>query len=437
MYVPNRVASLIFKIVILAVCLISVLLNTGIFFGLFYPYVFLYYTIVSNIFCFIYYLVATIFTAVTIGKTGPRGAVRFTPHFKGAVVMSMVLASLIYAFILADFSAGIIPTVSGLLAHVVLPILVLMDWVLFDRKGKFMATDPLIWLVIPFSYYCIVLLAAQFGVVYSGGVHYPYRFMNPEIILWAPVLVNTVLICLGYYAIGNILLGVDRLLGNQARKKVLLQAAALAEQTAYAPNSAASPEANAAPPEALQSLQDMLNNKGAATGVGLAAGAGVAMASATVGTKVNAGVEPNVGDAIGTSAVMGNADYTLPQQPPAQTTSPQSQPQRQVVPQSVKRTTYVRGMNSSAQPAPMPYSTPSAAPVTPPSPVQASTPVAGTAATPYASSSAYVPPAPTISPMYSVPESTAIPPVSTGTPYYSPPSNSTYPPPSTGAPKST
>lgn len=236
MFIQNRLASLIYKLVIVVVSVVSIILNTGLTNGTFAPYVLLYYTLLSSIMCFIFYTVSAIVTGVNISKTGNHGVIRFAPHFKGAIVMGMLLASVIYFFVLADSFTSVFSTVANVLAHLLLPLMVLVDWALFDRKGRFSGSDPIIWLVIPFAYYGLVLLGAQFGVRYYGGARYPYRFINPDIntadSAWAPVLFNIILICAIYIIVGYILLGVDRLLGNKAKKAALAQAAQLAEETA-------------------------------------------------------------------------------------------------------------------------------------------------------------------------------------------------------------
>ena len=222
MYIRNRMASLIYKICIVVACLISLVLNTGLINGTFAPYVLLYYTIASNLFCLIFYAAASIFTAINIANTGKYGVLRFAPHFKGAVVMSMVL-TVVFFFLVWGGSAGEylsgLSLVSNIIAHFVIPLMVMVDWALFDRKGRFFGSDPFIWMVIPFMYYGIVLVAAQMGMQYYGGLSYPYSFIDPSVVRWAPVLVHVFVLTLAYLLVGYLLLGVDRFTGNHAKKK--------------------------------------------------------------------------------------------------------------------------------------------------------------------------------------------------------------------------
>lgn len=228
MFINNRLTSFIYKICIIVVCFVGLLMNSGIIGGTFAPYVFLYYTILSNLFCLIFYIISAIFTMVNIKNTGKYGVLKFAPHFKGGVVMAMVLTMLFYFFILSSGSfenVSFSAVFSNIIVHLIVPIMVIVDWVLFDRKGRFTGSDPIIWTVVPFMYYALVLVAAQLQVQYYGGANYPYYFIDPSDppygVGWAKVLVTVFLLTLGYVAVGYILLGVDRLLGNQAKKKAL------------------------------------------------------------------------------------------------------------------------------------------------------------------------------------------------------------------------
>lgn len=228
MYINNRMASLIYKLALIVVCLVGLLLNSGLFTGTFAPYVLLYYSLLSNIFCLIFFAVSAIVTGVNIKRSGKFGVIRFAPHFKGAIVMGMLLTMFVYPLV----AHGNISTrLTSMVIHFVVPLMTLVDWCLFDKKGRFSVSDPLIWSIIPFSYYGILLLAAQFGVTYYGGVLYPYPFINPyrytqdpTQAAWAPVLVNVFLLALVYVAVGYLLFGADRLLDSQAKKRALAKA---------------------------------------------------------------------------------------------------------------------------------------------------------------------------------------------------------------------
>lgn len=224
MFIKNRLASVIYKLALIIICLIGILFNTGMLNGSFVPYILLYYSVISNIVCLIFFIVSAIVTARAISRRGPYGPVRMAPHFKGAIVMSMVLTMLLFLFTIMQSSfasASLFVILSNVVMHLIVPLMVILDWALFDKKGRFFPSDPIIWLVIPIGYYMVLLLGAQFGVTYFNNASYPYYFLDPNQISWAPVLVNIFIISLVYMALGYMLLGVDRLLGSQAKKRAL------------------------------------------------------------------------------------------------------------------------------------------------------------------------------------------------------------------------
>ncbi|AMP20226.1 hypothetical protein AZF37_02695 [endosymbiont 'TC1' of Trimyema compressum] len=57
MIIKNKYVVLLFRIALLIGCGYGLFLNTGILEGGFKPSIFLYYTILSNLICFIYFLI--------------------------------------------------------------------------------------------------------------------------------------------------------------------------------------------------------------------------------------------------------------------------------------------------------------------------------------------------------------------------------------------
>ncbi len=248
----NRKASLAYKIVLAALCLAGLVMNSGLITRTFTPAMFLYYTLLSNLFCFVFYIAAIIATARAISSGGGAGPVRFAPHFKGGVVLAMLLTTLIYFLIMADSpfaGSSILSITANVLVHLAVPVLVLLDWLLFDKKGRFSAGDPLVWTALPFAYYLLVLLFAEPlffpNFHYYSGQRYPYRFLNPDLIGWASVLVNICLITAACVAAGYVLFGLDKAFAAHAKKKA--QNASEAPEPSKAPSVPLAPAAPAAP----------------------------------------------------------------------------------------------------------------------------------------------------------------------------------------------
>lgn len=83
-------------------------------------------------------------------KHGKFGEVIVFPHFKGAVVIAIVVTDLIYYFMLRPMVFSMaggeakVFTLSMILVHYIASVLCVLDWLLFDKKGNFKLFDPII-----------------------------------------------------------------------------------------------------------------------------------------------------------------------------------------------------------------------------------------------------------------------------------------------------
>lgn len=157
MCIQNRLFSLIFKLVILAFSALATLTALFMVAGGYSSVHFLYYTTLSALLAFVYYFVAAITVGVDMKKKGLAGAKTAGPHVRGGITMALLLGMLVFPYVIPDtpFARGaLLPVV---LVHFVLPVLVLLDWALFDLKGRYRFVDPLWWLVFPYGYYLFAI----------------------------------------------------------------------------------------------------------------------------------------------------------------------------------------------------------------------------------------------------------------------------------------
>lgn len=220
MCIANRLYSLISKIVILAVSALAAITAVTMRGNGFQPINALYYTTVSCMLAFLYFAVAAITIGVDMKKRGVAGIKTAGRHFRGGITMVVLLGALVYSYTVPGTALAAGSSLPLILAHGVLPVLVLLDWLLFDYKGRYRAVDPLWWLVFPYVYYLITLLVAQYGALYADGSLYPYYLLNPDTVGWANVLANMVLMTALYLLFGYIYFAVDRILGFVAKKRL-------------------------------------------------------------------------------------------------------------------------------------------------------------------------------------------------------------------------
>ena len=215
MYAKSTRLSLGFKLVAAVASAYGLYLNSGLPAGAFKPTMFLYFTIQSNVLCLLSFLLGVWRCArhLTQGRQGECPPANML--WKGAAIMAITTTLLIYWLVLAkvDFrmEAETNP-LSNLTVHLYTPMLMLLDWLLFDRKGSLRRRYPFQWALVPVAYYAFTLVASALGARYMGDARYPYFFIDPDVIGWGHVALNVVLVALGFIAMGYLLLGLDGLL---------------------------------------------------------------------------------------------------------------------------------------------------------------------------------------------------------------------------------
>ena len=221
MYIRNKIASAIWKFVLVAVATYGLLDGSGILAGTYhtgFPHMF---TNVSNIFAWGYFLVA----AIRLVASGGGKAGVFAPQVKYTAMISLLVTALIAHFMLFDamFQGG--QLVWHLVAmHYVVPAMAVLDWLLFDEKGEMAAWGPFAWLSLAAIYLVVVMVGAgPLGLDLGGGTtagmtRYPYTFLDPAISGVEGVAFFIAAMLVAFVALGYLIFAVDRILGRIARR---------------------------------------------------------------------------------------------------------------------------------------------------------------------------------------------------------------------------
>jgi hypothetical protein len=173
-----------------------------------------YYTVLSN-------LVAVVMFAFLAVWTVRRRSLELSPlerTVKGTVALGVLLTFLIFHFILrptmftmgAEVSAYTLSP-ANILVHYVVPLAVIADWLLFDRKGLIRRLDPLFWTFMPLAYLAFSIIRAQFAT-FPTGSRYPYFFIDIDTLGLAQVALNCLVIAAAYIALGYLVFLIDRIL---------------------------------------------------------------------------------------------------------------------------------------------------------------------------------------------------------------------------------
>jgi hypothetical protein len=213
MYIKNTTAAAIYRAVLALICLAGIILNVVNSGG---TNVLLYYTLQSNIAVLLYFSFVLFLPRKTI-----------SPTFKGIVMAGITLTFLVYHFILQPTlfqmdASEYAFSLANVLAHYVVPLMTLADWLLFDEKGRFTKWDPLKWTLLPLAYFAFALIRAQFGVfpgISQGESRFPYFFIDVDVYGIGRVLLHVLLISVGYVLMDYLFYFTDRLLARLGARR--------------------------------------------------------------------------------------------------------------------------------------------------------------------------------------------------------------------------
>ena len=222
MVIKNKTAAIVWKLVLLAVGTYGLLDGSGILAGAYTPNFPHMFTNVSNLFAWGYYLIAVI--RLAMGRDTANRP--FAPTAKYTAMISLLVTMLIAHFMLFDamFQNG--QLVWHLVAmHYVVPIMTLLDWFLFDEKGRMPVWGPFAWLSLVLVYLVVVMVCAGPLGMYMGGgttgdiTRYPYTFLDPGIMGVGGVALFCGGMFVGFVVLGYLIYGLDRLLARTAERR--------------------------------------------------------------------------------------------------------------------------------------------------------------------------------------------------------------------------
>ena len=177
-----------------------------------------YYTLQSNILCLI------AFTAIIISILFKRNYRKSEVYYvvKGGIVICILITAIMYQIALMPYGFHMDYNfenryLANLLVHVVSPLLVILDYFLFDTKGKFKWFYPIIWLFIPLNYiiyvYTYSLNGGRFYGI-GGSKDFAYIFLDYNQIGYISVAKFLIIMTIFILVISYILVLIDKKLGN-------------------------------------------------------------------------------------------------------------------------------------------------------------------------------------------------------------------------------
>jgi hypothetical protein len=200
--------KLLIRVFIIISCFLGILFNMIVsgsnstipFLGIFNPY--LYFTIQSNL------LVLVWFTNAVICDHKKKTNFLQKPFYKGAITSYITLTSLVFFTILEPiYQIQGLHLISSVLLHYVVPIMVILDWVLYETRKTYYYRFLFQWMIYPISYAIgAIILAITID-------KYLYPFFNIAQFGWF-VLVYIVILSFVYLIIGITYITFNKKLSN-------------------------------------------------------------------------------------------------------------------------------------------------------------------------------------------------------------------------------
>ena len=179
---------------------------------------YVYFTNISNFLCLGVMVCALVQTA----RKKEDGYVTAAPALKFVGMLGILLTFVVFNFVLAG-EEGRDPQlnwrVGSLTFHVVLPIMYILDWILFYERKKCKWFYPIVSAGFPLAYAIFLLIHAAILKFDSsiltptgkGVLIYPYFFVNietqtvPGVLMWIGILAVV------FVVVGYLLFGIDRI----------------------------------------------------------------------------------------------------------------------------------------------------------------------------------------------------------------------------------
>ncbi len=177
-----------------------------------------YYTLQSNVICLIAFMIILILELLN-----KQYQTDIYYLIKGGLVITIAITAIIYHIALAPggFQMDALQNsinnkqLANFLVHTVSPILVLLDYVLFDEKGHFKLFYPIFWLIQPLNYVVYVYTYSNLGGSFyniGGSRRFAYFFLDYKKLGYLEVLKWLIVIILGILIISELLVVLDKIL---------------------------------------------------------------------------------------------------------------------------------------------------------------------------------------------------------------------------------
>lgn len=205
----KRILSLLFKILIVVMSGIGLYLNFKL---LSFEKGIIYFTIQSNLLCFLFF-----FVIIILELTKKLQKNDWYYIIKGMVTMAITITMFVYQILLSS-GDGVGAYAGHMLecnfVHLYVPLLVILDYIIFGEKGHLKKEYPFYWSFILLLYVIFNIVYVLFGGKFEGGARYPYSYMDIDKLGLFNVFINCLMVYIFFIGYGTIVQKLDNKLGN-------------------------------------------------------------------------------------------------------------------------------------------------------------------------------------------------------------------------------
>lgn len=215
----NRILTLVYRSILLTFCFVGLFLNSGISEGYFNTELFVYYTYLTNILCLVVTGIVLFYNYKKVVSNEITGHNEVIKKIKGAATIGILITGVVYHFLLGDTSSEGYFHLDNIIVHYIVPLMFVLDWILFDKRKGVKTLDPLTWLLLPATYLVYALIRGAI-VGSEAKLQYAYWFIDVNELGYSGVLVWAIILTVAFTIVGYLMWLFDKLVKIDGKCKL-------------------------------------------------------------------------------------------------------------------------------------------------------------------------------------------------------------------------
>lgn len=210
--IKNTNARILFQTLYCTLGVIGFAASLGLFEAAFSRDFYVFYTNLSNYICLGFMIALLVFTMKSANR-GESGYITVAPAFKFMCMIMIMVTFFVYNILLAkDYTVThYFTSLTNLTLHLILPIMFVLDWVLFYEHGKTKWYYPLLSLIMPLVYVAFILIRAAVIDHAAATTVYPYFFLNVDSLGWGGFFMWLFILIAAFVALGYLIFFLDHI----------------------------------------------------------------------------------------------------------------------------------------------------------------------------------------------------------------------------------